>query len=205
MWSLRILCPLEKWASRANKCLSFRPFFSYSRAPQVRCQVAGAQSCSCYFIGVLQLRETVALEMMLQLPPLGRLGFILLNCSPKNTGLDSQVCCTFLCAALLAQNGHKSTWACSLGWCGQGEHVGGLVSSDHPVRLLLKKAVKFWRVGRISVSVQTYKSNSLCARITCVVWPTVTLKNLFGVNSEKIRVNIGILGSWKDVDNLWDI
>lgn len=36
----------------------------------------------------------------------------------------------------------------------------------------------------------------------CLVWPSVSLKNLFGVNSEKIQVNIGILGSWKDVDNL---
>ncbi|RLV99679.1 hypothetical protein DV515_00009577 [Chloebia gouldiae] len=61
-----------------------------SRAPHVQCQVAGAQSCSWYFIGILQLRETVALGTMLQLPPLGRLGFILLNCSPKNTDLDSQ-------------------------------------------------------------------------------------------------------------------
>ncbi|RMB99005.1 hypothetical protein DUI87_24551 [Hirundo rustica rustica] len=61
-----------------------------SRAPQVRCQVAGAQSCSWYFIGILQLRETVALETMLQLPPLGRLEFILLHCSPKTTDLDSQ-------------------------------------------------------------------------------------------------------------------
>lgn len=36
----------------------------------------------------------------------------------------------------------------------------------------------------------------------CLVWPSVTLKNLFGVNSEEIQVNIGILGSWKDVDKL---
>lgn len=118
MWSLWILCSLQKWASRTNKCLFFRPFFSYSRAPQVWCQVAGAQSCSWYFIGILQLRETVALETMLQLPPLGRPGFILLNCSPKNTDLDSQVRSTFLCAALLAQNGHKPTWTCCLVWLG---------------------------------------------------------------------------------------
>lgn len=108
MWSLWILCSLQKWASRTNKCLFFRPFFSYSRAPQVRCQVAGAQSCSWYFIGILQLRETVALGTMLQLPPLGTPGFILLNCSPKNTDLDSQVRCTLFCAALLAQDGHKT-------------------------------------------------------------------------------------------------
>lgn len=88
-------------------------------------------------------------------------------------------------------------------WCGWGECAGGLVFSDHPVRLLLKRALKFWRVGRTFVSVQTYKSNlCVCARITCLVWPAVTLKNVFGVNSEKIRVNIGILGSGKDVDNL---
>lgn len=53
------------------------------------------------------------------------------------------------------------------------------------------------------VSVQTCKGNRcLCARIKCLVWPAVTLNNLFGVNSEKIWVNIVILGSWKDVDNL---
>lgn len=153
MWGLWILCSMQKWASRTNNCLFFRPFFSYSRAPQVQCQVAGAQSCSWYFIGILQLRETVALGTMLQLPPLGRLGFILFNCSPKNTDLNSQVRCTFLCAALLAENGHKPTWSCCLGWCSQGEHVGGLVFSDHPVRLLLKRALKFWRVGRMSASV----------------------------------------------------
>lgn len=201
MWSLWILCSLQKWAPRTSKCLFFRLF--YSRAPQVRCQVAGAQSCSWYFIGILQLRETVALEMMVQLPPLGRPGFILLNCSPKNTALDSQVRCTFLCAALLAQNGHKPSWTCCLGWCGQGERVGGLVFWDHPVRLLVKRALKFWRVRRTFVSVQTCKGNRcLCARIKCLVWPAVTLNNLFGVNSEKIWVNIVILGSWKDVDNL---
>lgn len=109
-----------------------RPFFSYSRAPQVQCQVAGAQSCSWYFIGILQLRETAALETMLQLPPLGRLGLILLNCSPKNTDLDSQVRCTFLCAAVLAQNGHKNPPEPAL-WA--GESVLGVWSSQ---RLLLK-------------------------------------------------------------------
>lgn len=46
------------------------------------------------------------------------------------------------------------------------------------------------------------QKQSVCARITCPVWPADALKNLFGVNSEKIWVNVGILGSWKDVDNL---
>lgn len=153
MWGLWILCSLQKWASRTNKCLFFRPFFSYSRAPQVL-EVAGAQSCSWYFIGILQLRETAALETMLQLPPLGRLGFILLNCSPKNTDLDSQVRCTFLCAALLAQNGHRPTWTCSLGWCGWGEHVGGLLFSEAASEVL--------RVGRMSLLFKSTKAICVC-------------------------------------------
>lgn len=70
------------------------------------------------------------------------------------------------------------------------------------MRLLLKRALKCWRVGRIVCVCSDLQKQSVCARIACPVWPAVALKNLFGVNSEKIWVNIGILGSWKDVDNL---
>lgn len=125
MWSLWILYYLKKWASRTNKYLFFRPFFSYSRIPQVRWQAAGDQSCSWYFVGTFRLRETVAFETMRQFPSLGRTGFILLKCSPKNSDLVSQVRCASVCAALLMQNGHKPTWTCRLGWSGLVERAGG--------------------------------------------------------------------------------
>lgn len=67
------------------------------------------------------------------------------------------------------------------------------------MRLLLKRALKSWKHVCVCLNLQ---KQSLCARITFLVWPTVTLKNFFGVNSEKIWVNIGIFCSWKDVDNL---
>lgn len=130
MWGLWILCSVQKWASRTNKCLLFRPFFSYSRAPQVQCQVAGAQSCSWYFIGILQLRETVALGTMLQLLPLGRLEFILLNCFPRNTNLNSQVCCTFLWLLFWQKMGHLNPPEAAV-WAGVArESVLGVWSSQ---------------------------------------------------------------------------
>lgn len=61
------------------------------------------------------------------------------------------------------------------------------------------EVLKSWKDVCVCLNLQ---KQSLCARIMCLVWPTVTLKNLFGVNSEKMQVNVGILGSWKDVDNL---
>lgn len=45
----------------------------------------------------------------------------------------------------------------------------------------------------------------LCARVTCLVWPTVTLKDLVMMNSARNRlymVEISVLVTWKDVDQL---
>lgn len=183
MWSSWILYYLEKWASRTSKHLFSRPFFSYSRipqaysrTPQVRCQAAGDQSCSWYFIGTFWLRETVAFEMMRQLLSLGRTGFMLLTCSPQNGDLVSQVCFTSVCAVLLTQNGHKPTWTCCSGWCGWVERAGGSGLLTPPRETACEEPTEV--AGSRKVSAQTDKGKlCLCASIMCLVCPTVTLKN----------------------------
>lgn len=212
MWSSWILYYLEKWASRTSKHLFSRPFFSYSRipqaysrTPQVRCQAAGDQACSWYFIGTFWLRETVAFEMMRQLLSLGRTGFILLTCSPQNGDLVSQVRFTSVLLFWDKMGINPPEPAAQAGVVGWSV-LGGLVFSHHLVRLLVKRPLKLQGVGRYLF--KPTRASFVCVQLLRAWFVLLLHQRIFVMNSERrglYMMKISVLGTWKGVDHLWDI
>lgn len=140
------------------------------------------------FIGTFQLRDTVAFETMWQFPSLGRTGFILLKCSPKTGDLVSQVRCAPFVLLFLTQNGLKPTWILSETDVAGGACCGGLIFTDHLVHCLWRDC---WSCREQEGGLYLFlpiKTSCVCVqKIVYLVWPPVTVKNLFVTNSERKR------------------